>query len=104
MHKISPEVRDLVSQYLKKLGDNNIHVEKALVFGSRARGDADKWSDIDIAIISKDFEGIRYRDKEKIRRITLSVSPLLSPLPFRSEDFSESDPFVKHIVETGTEL
>jgi hypothetical protein len=29
---------------------------------------------------------------------------MLSPLPFRTEDFSESDPFVKHIVETGTEL
>ena len=104
MDKITPEVRDLVNQYLKKLRDHNIHVEKALVFGSRARGGSDNWSDIDIALVSKDFEGIRFKDKDKIRRITLSVSPMLSPLPFRAEDFSENDPFVKHIVETGAEV
>jgi len=104
MDKITPEVRDLVNQYLEKLSDNNIHVEKALVFGSRARGGADNWSDIDIALVSRDFEGIRYKDKDKIRRITLSVSPMLSPLPFRAEDFSKNDPFVKHIVETGAEV
>jgi predicted nucleotidyltransferase len=104
MDKITPEVRDLVNQYLKKLADNNIHVERALVFGSQAKGGADRWSDIDVAIISKDFEGVRYKDKDKIRKITLSVSPMISPLPFRTQDFSESDPLVKHIVKTGTDL
>ena len=38
MDKITLEVRDLVNQYLKKLIDNNIHIERALVFGSQVRG------------------------------------------------------------------
>lgn len=104
MDKISPEVRAIIDEYLKKLDENHIHIKEALLFGSQVKGRADKWSDIDIALVSDDFEGNRYEDKNKIRKITLSVNPMLSPLPFRTSDFSEKDPFVKYILKTGTKL
>lgn len=104
MDKIPPEVKAIANEFLKKLSENDIHIEEALLFGSQVKGGADKWSDIDIALVSDDFEGNRYKDKNKIRKITLSVNPMISPLPFRTEDFSEKDPFVKHILKTGTRL
>ena len=103
MDKISPEVKLLVNQYLEKLRQNRFQIKRAVIFGSQAKGSFNEWSDIDIAIVSDDFEGIRFKDKDKIRKITLSVSPSLSPLPFRTEDFSEQDPFVRHILKTGTD-
>lgn len=104
MDKITSEINILVNQYLKKLRENNIRIEKAVIFGSRVDNCAKEWSDIDIALVSDDFEGIRYKDKDKIRKITLSVSPMLSPLPFKTVDFSEEDPFVRHILKTGRTL
>jgi len=104
MDKISPEVKAIVDEYLQKLRENDIHIKEALLFGSQLKGRADKWSDIDIALVSDDFEGNRYEDRNKIRKITLSVNPMLSPLPFRTNDFSEKDPFVKHILKTGMRM
>ncbi len=54
-------VKGKIKEAVGLLGDflarKNISVEKVIVFGSQARGDTGKYSDIDIAIISKDFEG-----------------------------------------------
>ena len=101
MAEISSKVRDIITRYLNQLEKHNIHIQKLILFGSYSTGKADEWSDIDIALVSDDFEGVRFRDRDKIRRITLSVSSDLSPLPFRSEDFTPDDPFVKEILSTG---
>ena len=44
------------------------------------------------------------RDRSKIRRITLSVSSDLAPIPFRTKDFTEKDPLVREILETGVRV
>jgi uncharacterized protein len=50
------------------------------------------------------FEGIRIKDRNKIRKITLEISTDLSPLPFRPEDFTAEDPFVREIIEHGINI
>lgn len=101
MAEISSEVKSILKKYIQILEENSIHINKAILFGSHAFQRSDKWSDIDVALVSDDFEGIRFKDKEKIRKSTLATSPLLSPLPYRTSDFSDDDPFVRHIKETG---
>jgi uncharacterized protein len=59
---------------------------------------------INIALISDVFEGIRIKDRNKIRKITLEISTDLSPLPFRPEDFTAEDPFVREIIEHGINI
>lgn len=104
MAKIPDQIRKIIDQYIRVLEDNDIHISKAVLFGSYVRGKADGWSDIDIALVSEAFEGNRFDDRAKIRKITLSVSSDLSPLPFRPEDFSPENPFVKEIIEEGISL
>jgi len=77
---------------------------KIFLFGSRVRGKYDRWSDIDIAIVSEVFEGDRFKDRGKIRKVTLAISSDLSPLPFRPEDFTIDDPLVKEILATGMRI
>ncbi|MBI5185189.1 MAG: nucleotidyltransferase domain-containing protein [Nitrospinae bacterium] len=36
-----------------------IHVERVLLFGSRAKGEHTTWSDYDLCVISPDFKGIK---------------------------------------------
>jgi hypothetical protein len=64
----------------------------------------DEWSDIDLAVVSDAFEGERFRDRNMIRRITLAIISDLEPLPYRPEDFTPDDPFVREVLETGVRV
>ena len=48
-------VEIIVKNYLRILHDNNIAVERAILYGSQTCGSANQDSDIDIVIVSKDF-------------------------------------------------
>ncbi len=102
--KADRKIETAVKSYLDQLEKIGVHVQQAILFGSYAVGKYDEWSDIDLAIVSKDFTGNRFEDKNKIRKITLQVNSDISPLPFRPEDFNDSDYFVKEILETGIKI
>jgi predicted nucleotidyltransferase len=104
MAKIPDNIKTILDRYLSLLKKNNIQVENAYLFGSYAKGYNNEWSDIDLAIVSGSFEGIRMKDKDKIRRLTLSVSSSLEILPFNPRDFSMENPLAKEIMETGIRL
>lgn len=104
MAEITDETHAIVDKYIAELEKNNIHIRQAVLFGSRSKGLADEWSDIDIALVSDAFEGSRIQDRRKIRHITLSVSSELSPVPFRPRDFLPEDPFVREILESGVRI
>jgi len=86
---------------LHSLKENGIQIQDAFLFGSYAKGLQKELSDIDLAIVSDQFEGIRFRDKGKIRKIKISISSDLEVLPFKTNDFTSSDPLVKEILDTG---
>lgn len=52
---------DEVRRFLKRL--KGYDIEKAILFGSRARGDHLEESDLDLILVSKDFEGIFFTDR-----------------------------------------
>lgn len=104
MVKIPDKIKSIIDRYFILLRENNIQIKNAYLFGSYAKGNNNEWSDIDIAIVSDDFEGIRFKDRDKIRNITLSVSSNLEVLPFNPKDFSIENPLAKEIIETGISL
>jgi predicted nucleotidyltransferase len=104
MVEIPVEIKSLLLKYITLLNKNNIPIEKAYLFGSFSKGRGSDLSDIDIAFVSNVFEGSRIKDRSKIRKITLSVRSLLEVLPFNPQDFTEDNPLVKEIIETGIRL
>jgi predicted nucleotidyltransferase len=104
MDKIPAKIAKLLNKYIQKLEENRISISRAVLFGSYAAGTVNEWSDIDIALVSEVFEGVRIKDRNKIRKITLDISTDLSPLPFRPEDFTPEDPFVREIIEHGINI
>ena len=104
MVQIPDNIKNTIQQYLVALRRHNIPLQQVFLFGSYARGNYDEWSDIDLAVVSDIFEGSRMRDRDKIRSITLSVSSVIEVLPYKPEDFTEEDPFVKEILETGVQI
>jgi predicted nucleotidyltransferase len=104
MAEVPARIRAIIGRYLLELERSHFPITRAVVFGSYAEGRADEWSDIDVALVSDAFEGDRFNDRGKIRRITLSVSSDLSPLPFRPEDFVPENPLVQEILERGVSI
>lgn len=104
MARVPNRVQKIINQYLLLLKENGFHIKDAILFGSYASGRANKWSDIDLALVSDEFEGVRFKDRNKIRRITISVSSDLEILPFNTDDFTSNDPLVKEILETGVRV
>jgi len=104
MAQLPDKVKDTIDRYLRALSRNNIPIKEAILFGSYARGNYQEWSDIDIALVSDIFEGNRIDDKDKIRKITLSISSEIEVIPFAANDFNLQNPFVKEILATGIRL
>lgn len=101
MADIPNHIQRIIAQYLTSLREHGFPIQDAILFGSYASGQANQWSDIDLALVSHEFEGIRFIDKNKIRKITISVSTDLEVLPFNPRDFTPNNPLVKEILDTG---
>ncbi len=74
--------------------------ERIILFGSYAKGNFNNDSDIDIAVIMKDFDNILDMQFElmKIRR---KIDSRIEPHPFRLDDFELSNPIVREIIKHG---
>jgi predicted nucleotidyltransferase len=89
--KADKRIEKTIKSYIEQLESIGVHVQQAILFGSYANGKYDEWSDIDLAIVSDDFAGNRFNDRNKIRKLTLKVNSDISPMPFRPEDFNDTD-------------
>ncbi len=104
MVQFPAKVKATIDRYLQALNQNHIPIKEAILFGSYAKGKQQEWSDIDIALVSEIFVGDRIKDKDKIRRITLSVSSEIEVIPFSPKDFHLQNPLAKEILTTGIKL
>jgi uncharacterized protein len=104
MDNIPYTIQKIINEYLDTLNRNNIQIQQAILYGSYANGRYHKYSDIDIALVSDSFDGIRFLDRIKIMKITLKVCKDIEPMPFNPKKFTMDDPFVREIMETGIKL
>ncbi len=104
MAEIKADLIELVKKFIERLSQDNIRINKAILYGSYAKGSNDEWSDIDLAVVSEDFIGNRILDRERMIKSIVDINTNISPLPFRPEDFDESDLFVKEIIRTGVRI
>ena len=92
----------LLKTFVQEL-EKHIQVDLVILFGSYGRGKPRDFSDIDIAIISPDFEGGTEKDCLLLDRIARRVHPLIEAIPYNSQDFKNFEPgdFVDQILKTG---
>src|SRR5690349_3414136 len=80
--------------------------EKIILFGSHARGDAGKYSDVDLLVLMN-YEGSSYRAALDIKR-HISFPHTLDLLVRKPDDFwwriEQHDFFLQEILETGIVL
>jgi uncharacterized protein len=95
---------NLIKHYISVLRENNISIQKVMLFGSYMNGQPKEDSDIDIAIISPAFKGNRYSDRRFIVPFRRGIDSRIEPLPFTPEDFAKGGILIDEIKRTGEEI
>ncbi len=97
---------DEIRKFVRNLS-KRIDVERVILFGSRARGDHLEDSDVDLIIVSRDFEGIPFHERMD-ELILLWKSPVdLEALCYTPEEFERKKKeigTVRQAVEEGVEV
>ncbi|MBI5300308.1 MAG: nucleotidyltransferase domain-containing protein [Deltaproteobacteria bacterium] len=83
-------LNDVIKKYVDALFKAGIHPEQILLYGSYAKGTADEWSDIDLAIISEDFASIS--PIQRLELLALATRGLKAPIEaigYTSQEIAE---------------
>jgi len=88
------------AEYLKQI----YKIQGVYLFGSYAKGNFDKNSDIDIAVVAEDFTGDLIEDTFRLMKLRRKIDNRIEPHPFKVEDFNEYNPVAREVMETGNKI
>jgi predicted nucleotidyltransferase len=92
----------VVREFAKRVQEEGIPVQEAILFGSHARGAATSTSDIDACIVSPSFGQDPHAELVLLLSIRLAVSDLIEPHPFSPDDIGDPyNPLAAEIRRTG---
>jgi predicted nucleotidyltransferase len=96
----------IVRKSIKALKQEGIPVDRVILYGSYAKGKTRPDSDIDVAVISKNFGQDRVEEGMTLFRISGKIDPRLEPIPISSESYQKDTwvPLIYEIKEKGIEL
>lgn len=101
--KLSSRVKKEVLKYVKVLKRDEVPLKQVIVFGSYAKGEQNLWSDIDVCLISPQFQ-----DKTEsfvyLMKKANEIQSRIEPHPFHPNDFVNEDPLVWEIKKNGVEI
>lgn len=78
---VSETVIRLTRRYLSLLREHGFDVHRAVLFGSQVRGEAHADSDIDLLVLSPDFEVLTWKQEEWLWMLTARLDTRLEPIP-----------------------
>jgi predicted nucleotidyltransferase len=74
------------------------------LFGSQVTGKAHEDSDIDILLISPDFEDNRFEARVELLHLTWRIDTRIEPHPMTPDEFELSNPLAAEVMKTGVEI
>ncbi len=97
-------VKKVINDYKIALKNLGINVERAILFGSFAKGNSRKDSDIDLIIVSEDFKKMNLRQRLEV--LGIAAVRIMKPIEAKGytlkEISSPSKPmFLSHVLKIG---
>ena len=86
--KIDQNIYNELITYVNLVGEK-FEIENAYLFGSRARGNANKFSDYDVAIISDEANKNRHEFLVELLKLSRSISIPVEPHPMTGEELAD---------------
>jgi predicted nucleotidyltransferase len=81
----------------------NYDCKQVFLFGSYVKGTHHEESDIDIAVILKEFENLMDIQLD-LMRLRRKIDSRIEPHPFREKDFNMTNPVVNEILKYGQKI
>ena len=97
------ELEKIVRVFLDEI-QKRYHVDSAYLFGSYARGTQDRWSDIDLAVVSPDFSEDLFEERKVLMLLAAEIDERIEPKPFHPDTFNPIDPLVYEIQKNSVKL
>jgi predicted nucleotidyltransferase len=99
---IEKEIIDSVQKYRKVIEDSGISVDKMIIFGSRAKGNSTSRSDIDVAVVSKEFGLDDVDEMQNLWKKTRFADNRIEPYPLSIHEYEHGfSPIVSEIRKYG---
>jgi predicted nucleotidyltransferase len=96
----------VIKEFVNALKREGITIDRVILYGSYVKGNVRPDSDIDVAVISKDFGKDRVEEGMILYRIAGKIDPRLEPVPFSTKMYEKDTwiPLIYEIREKGEEL
>jgi len=79
---VAESIVAVVKQYLSRVADAGVDVRFGVVYGSQATGRSDRWSDIDLLVVSPLYDGpYTYEDTALLWRLSAEIDSRIEPIP-----------------------
>lgn len=100
---INKNVLKSINRFIEEI-KKKYNVTAIILFGSYAKGTANEDSDIDIAVISDDFDDI-YDCMAILMGMTWDIDARIEPHPIATKEYENvTDPFIKEVIDTGIKI
>ncbi len=96
--KINEIIKKFAKEVYKKYKCSEI-----ILFGSYAKGNYNSDSDIDIAVILKDYDNL-LKTQLDLMRIRRKIDTRIEPHPIKEKDFNENNPLFNEIKKYGKKV
>lgn len=97
-------IGEIIAKYINEIL-KFYEIEAIILFGSYAKGTNTEESDIDIAVIFKNFNGDLLDEELNLMRLRRKIDTRIEPHIIRIEDYKNvSNPFVKEVINTGIKV
>jgi len=103
MAERNDSLKQIIKRFLEEI-QKKYNIDNAYLYGSFAKGTSNRWSDIDIAVVSPDFSDDLFQDRLLLMRVAYSIDDRIEPKPFKKELFNRNDPLVNEIQKNGIRL
>lgn len=98
------EIKLKTIRFHHELQKNSIKPDIILLFGSYAKNKANSNSDVDLAVVSRNFGKNRIKDGIKINKILFKIFPEAEAIPISLKDYLDPEnisPILAEIKKTG---
>lgn len=102
---LSDKPHRLLKKYRSILIREGVPVDRMIIFGSYAKGNAKPWSDLDVCVISPILGKNIYNERVRLAKLTLGVDTIIEPHPYHPKDLENPyDPLAREIQTWGKQV
>ena len=103
--QVLKKVEKKIKEYVTLLRQDKLPIQKVILFGSYAKGTQNKWSDVDVCIVSPRFKNSWQAGEYLWEKRILDMRYVIEPHGFNPTDFNDKySSLAQEIKKTGIEI